>query len=84
MVKEKTKKSKGPQDRNSNYQMKNGNSVSKKKEKKSNVPVSSPAQVETKAAPKAQIEPASQKSFISGLSSSISSATSSLTKMLKH
>ena len=30
------KKSKGPQDRNSNYQMKNGNSLSKKKDKKSN------------------------------------------------
>ena len=34
MAKDK-KKSKGPKDRNSNYQMKNGNSVSKKHDKKS-------------------------------------------------
>ena len=61
------KKSKGPQDRNSNYQMKNGNSVSKKKEKKSNAS-----------------KPAEQKSFISGISSSISNATNSISKMLKH
>jgi len=67
------KKSKGPQDRNSNYQMKNGNSVSKKKEKKS---------TETKSA--AQTKPGEQKSFISGISSSISNATNSISKMLKH
>lgn len=83
MAKDK-KKSKGPQDRNSNYQMKNGNSVSKKKEKKPNAPASALKPVETKAAPKAKTEPEQPKSFISGLSSSISSATSSLTKMLKH
>jgi hypothetical protein len=64
------KKSKGPQDRNSNYQMKNGNSVSKKKDKK------------TKSA--AQAKPAEQKSLISGISSSISNATNSISKMFKH
>jgi len=57
------KKSKGPQDRNSNYQMKNGNSVSKKKDKKSNAA----KPTETKSA--AQANPAEQKSFISGISS---------------
>ena len=35
MAKDK-KQSKGPKDRNSNFQMKNGNSVSKKKEKRQN------------------------------------------------
>jgi len=72
------KKSKGPQDRNSNYQMKNGNSVSKKMDKKSNASKS----IETKSA--AQAKPAEQKSFMSGISSSISNATSSISKMLKH
>jgi hypothetical protein len=72
------KKSKGPQDRNSNYQMKNGNSVSKKKDKKSNA--SKPA--ETKSA--AQTMPGEKKSLISGISSSISNATNSISKMLKH
>ncbi len=72
------KKSKGPQDRNSNYQMKNGNSVSKKKDKKSNA--SKPT--ETKSA--AQTKPAEQKSFISGISCSISNATNSISKMFKH
>ena len=72
------KKSKGPQDRNSNYQMKNGNSVSKKKDKKSNASKS----IETKSA--AQTKPAEQKSFMSGISCSISNATSSISKMLKH
>jgi len=72
------KKSKGPQDRNSNYQMKNGNSLSKKKDKKPNAA----KPTETKSA--AQAKPAEQKSFISGISSSISNATSSITKMLKH
>lgn len=92
MAKDK-KKSKGPKDRNSNYQMKNGNPVSKKKEKK---PVAAPATAqesktavenkprtkpgESRAAPK-QPE---QKSFLSGLTSSISNATSSISKMLKH
>ena len=72
------KTSKGPQDRNSNYQMKNGNSVSKKKDKKSNAAKST----ETKSA--AQAKPAEQKSLISGISSTISNATNSLSKMLKH
>ena len=73
------KKSKGPQDRNSNYQMKNGNPVSKKKEKKSNAIKPK----ETKSA--AQTKPATeQKSFISGISSSISNATNSISKMFKH
>ena len=31
------KKSKGPQDRNSNYQLKNGNSLTKKKDKRFSV-----------------------------------------------
>ncbi len=74
MAKDK-KNSKGPKDRNSNYQMKNGNSVSKNKEKKSNA--SKP--VEKKSAPNEA--PGGQKSFISGISSSISSG---ITKMLKH
>lgn len=72
------KKSKGPQDRNSNYQMKNGNPVSKKKEKKSNA--SKPTG--TKSA--AQTKPAEQKSIISGISSSITNATNSISKMFKH
>jgi hypothetical protein len=73
------KKSKGPQDRNSNYQMKNGNPVSKKKEQKSNG--SKPT--ETKSA--ARTKPAAeQKSFISGISSSITNATNSISKMFKH
>ena len=73
------RKSKGPQDRNSNFQMKNGNSVSRKKEKKPNV--SKP--LETKSA--AQTKPATgQKSFLSGISSSISNATNSISKMLKR
>ncbi len=78
MAKDK-KTSKGPKDRNSNYQMKNGNSVSKKKEKKPN----SAKPVETKSAA-SQARPVEQKSFISGISSSISNATSSITKMFKH
>ncbi|MCX6676515.1 MAG: hypothetical protein NTU95_01040 [Methanothrix sp.] len=72
------KKSKGPKDRNSNYQMKNGNSVSKKKDKKSNAF----KPTETKSA--AQTKPGEQKSFISGISSSISNATNSISKMFKH
>lgn len=73
MAREK-KQSKGPKDRNSNYQMKNGNSVSKKKEKKPNVTKSSEARASSQE----------KKSLISGLSSSISGATSSISKMLKH
>ena len=72
------KKSKGPQDRNSNYQMKNGNSVSRKKDKKSDASKST----ETKSA--AQTKPGEQKSFFSGISSSISNATNGISKMLKH
>ena len=72
------KKSKGPQDRNSNYQMKNGNSLSKKN-KKSNAG----KPVEKKSV-SAAAKSGEQKSLISGISSSISSATNSITKMLKH
>lgn len=71
------KKSKGPQDRNSNYQMKNGNSLSKKN-KKSNAGKLG----ETKSVSAAKS--GEQKSLISGISSSISSATNSITRMLKH
>jgi hypothetical protein len=73
------KKSKGPQDRNSNYQMKNGNPVSKKKEKKSNA--SKPTETKSAAQTKSVTE---QKSFISGISSSITNATNSISKMFKH
>ncbi len=71
MVKQK-KGSKGPQDRNSNYQMKNGNPVSKTKGK---MPM---------AGKKAETKSAAKTGVVSGISSSISSATSSITKMLKH
>jgi hypothetical protein len=81
MVKDK-KKSKGPKDRNSNYQMKNGNSVSKKKEKKPNAAL--PQETKSAAKTKPQAKPAEKKSIISGLSSSISNATNSISKMLKH
>ena len=74
MAKDK-KQSKGPKDRNSNFQMKNGNSVSKKKEKRQ----SSARPAEGK--PSAQSE---KKSLISGISSSIAGATNSISKMLKH
>jgi hypothetical protein len=77
MAKDK-KSSKGPQHRNSNYQMKNGNAVSKKNEKKTE----KGKPVEAKAAPKA--ETGAQKGLMAGISSSISGATSSLSKMLKH
>ena len=72
------KKSKGPQDRNSNYQMKNGNSLSKKKDKKTKA--GKPTEMKSVSAAKS----GEQKSLISGISSSISSATSSITKMFKH
>jgi hypothetical protein len=74
MAREK-KQSKGPKDRNSNFQMKNGNPISKKKEKKQN----GAKPVEAKSSSQAE-----KKSLISGLSSSISGATSSISKMLKH
>jgi len=77
MAKDK-KKSKGPQDRNSNYQMKNGNSVSKKHDKKTDAGRG----VETQSAPRAKS--GVQKSLISGISSSISSATDSISKMIKR
>lgn len=77
MAKQK-KGSKGPQDRNSNFQLKNGNSVSKRKEKMSN------AGKPSEPGSAAQAGSGTEKSFISGISSSISSATSSITKMLKH
>ena len=74
MAKDK-KQSKGPKDRNSNFQMKNGNSVSKKKEKKQ----SSTRTTEGKVSASSE-----KKSLISGISSSIAGATSSISKMLKH
>jgi len=83
MAKDK-KKSKGPKDRNSNYQMKNGNAVSKKKEKK---PAAAPVKEASsnKVAPSVLPNKAGQsKSLLSGISSSISSATSSISKMFKH
>ncbi|NMB84887.1 MAG: hypothetical protein A4E44_01767 [Methanosaeta sp. PtaB.Bin018] len=73
MAKDKKKKSKGPQDRNSNYQLKNGNSVSGKKGKNSE----SCKPVGTKASGKAQAKPSGQKGFMSGI-------TNSITKMLRH
>jgi hypothetical protein len=69
------KQSKGPKDRNSNFQMKNGNSISKKKDKKQN------GARQAEAKPSAQSE---KKGLISGISSSIAGATSSISKMLKH
>ena len=74
MAKDK-KQSKGPKDRNSNFQMKNGNSVSKKKEKKQ----SNTRTTEGKASASSE-----KKSLISGISSSIAGATNSISKMLKH
>jgi len=73
MAKDK-KKSKGPQDRNSNYQMKNGNPISKKRDKKPSS--ASAAQASSKSN--------GHKGLLSGISKSISSATGSLTKKLKH
>jgi len=78
------KKSKGPQDRNSNYQMKNGNSVSKKTERKTNAAKPTETKSAALAKPATQAKPAEQKSFLSGISSSISNATNSISKMLKH
>ena len=83
MTKEK-KKSKGPKDRNSNYQMKNGNAVSKKKEKKPAVAASEKAAPIAGISPSAPAGPNQSRSLLSGISSSISSATSSISKMLKH
>lgn len=74
MAKDK-KQSKGPKDRNSNFQMKNGNSVSKKKEKKQ----SNTRTTEGKASASSE-----KKSLISGISSSIAGATNSISRMLKH
>ena len=71
------KTSKGPQDRNSNYQMKNGNSLSKKNKKSR-----TGKRVETKSVSAAKS--GERKSLISGISRSISSATNSITRMLKH
>jgi hypothetical protein len=55
--------------------MKNGNPISKKKEKKQNGAKSAEAK------PSAQ---SGKNSLISGISSSIAGATSSISKMLKH
>ncbi|NMC10890.1 MAG: hypothetical protein GYA39_07965 [Methanothrix sp.] len=73
MAKDMKKRSKGPQDRNSNYQLKNGSAVSRKKEKNSEACKS----VGTKASGKAPTKPSGRKGFMSGI-------TSSITKMLKH
>lgn len=76
MTKQK-KKSKGPQHRNSNFQLKNGESVtSSKNEKRQDA--SKPG----KARPASEAK--GDKSFLTGISGSISSAASSITKMLKH
>jgi hypothetical protein len=72
------KKSKGPQHRNGNYQLKNGNKPPKKQQKKAEGGLP----VQTKSA--AAASSGEQKSFFSGISSRISSATSSLTKMFKR
>ena len=71
------KKSKGPQDRNSNYQMKNGNPLSKKNKKSKAGKISEKKSVSA-------AKSGEQKSLFSGISSSISSATNSITKMLKN
>jgi len=71
------KTSKGPQDRNSNYQMKNGNSLSKK-----NKTSRAGKRGATKSVSAAKS--GEHKSLISGISRSISSATNSITRMLKH
>ena len=71
------KKSKGPQDRNSNYQMKNGNSLSKKNKKSKTGKLGEKKSVSA-------AKSGEQKGLISGISSSISSATNSITRMLKH
>lgn len=81
MAKDK-KKSKGPQHRNSNYQMKNGNSVSRKHEKKQERKSDEGKPVEIKSSSKEKTE--GQKSFISNISGSISSATNSITRMFKN
>ncbi len=81
MAKDK-KKSKGPQHRNSNYQMKNGNAVSKKHETKQGNKSNTGQPVKTKS--EIIAEPESQKSIISGISSGISSATNSITRMFKN
>jgi hypothetical protein len=73
------KKSKGPQHRNGNYQMKNGNAVSKKHEKKQD---NAGQSVDTKSGTTAK--PEGQKSLISGISGSITSATNSITRMFKN
>ncbi len=75
MAKQK-KKSKGPQHRNSNFQMENGNSVSSSKNEKRQAGKSG------KARPGSEAK--GDKSFLTGISGSISSAASSITKMFKH
>jgi hypothetical protein len=76
MVKQK-KKSKGPQHRNSNFQLKNGNGVTSSRKDDRH---------ETSRSEKAR--PASEaggaKSLLTGISGSISSAANSITKMFKH
>lgn len=72
MVKDKKNK-KGPQDRNSNYQMKNGNSITRKKDK----PISASAAQKSSNS-------GGQKGLLSGITKSISCVTCSLTKKLKH
>jgi len=76
------KKSKGPQHRNSNYQMKNGNAVSKKHEKKQDKKSDAGQSVDTKSGTIAK--PEEQKSLILGISGSITSATNSITRMFKN
>ncbi len=80
MAKDK-KKSKGPQHRNSNYQMKNGNSVSRKHERHQDKKPEADRPVETKLSSEAKTE---GQSFISNISESISNATNSITRMFKN
>ncbi len=76
MAKQK-KKSKGPQHRNSNFQLKNGESVTSSKNARRQ-----DANKSGKAKPMAETN--GEKSLLTGISGSITSAASSITKMLKH
>jgi len=76
MVKQK-KKSKGPQHRNSNFQLKNGNGITSS-EKDDRHEANRPGKARSAS------EAEGPKSLLTGISGSISSAASSITKMFKH
>lgn len=76
MAKQK-KKSKGPQHRNSNFQLKNGNGVTS-----SRIDDRKAANRSGRASPTS--EAGETKSLLTGISGSISSAANSITKMFKH